>query len=319
MGFSVLKAGMQTTIQDLGRFGFQRFGMVVGGAMDGLAWRLGNMILHNNENAAALECTTIGPSLHFEQTQLIAITGADLSARLDGVPIACWKPILVTAGSVLSFGKPVSGCRAYICFQNGLDIPQVMHSQSTYLKAKIGGWQGRALQKGDRIDFCKPYGNAALQINWRLSPQLYTDLSRTNIRVIKGPQFEDFSKESVEQFFSESFDITAMSDRMGYRLASAPLRLAHSTELLSSAVTFGTVQVPPEGQAIVLMADRPTTGGYPILAQVASVDLSLLSQKQAGDALRFELISLAEAQRLLRTQERQLLQVKRSIAFKYER
>jgi len=319
MGFSVIKAGMQTTIQDLGRFGFQKFGMVVSGAMDALALRLGNIILGNDEHMAGLECTTIGPTLSFDQAQLIAITGADLSARLDGVLVALWKPIFVAAGSVLSFGKPVSGCRAYICFQNGLEIPDIMDSQSTYLKAKIGGWHGRALQKDDRIAFCSAYNKPVFSFNWRLSSQLYTDLSLTKIRVIKGPQFDDFEQESIVQFISESFGITALSDRMGYRLNSLPLRLTKPMELLSSAVTFGTVQVPPQGQAIVLMADHPTTGGYPVLAQVARVDLSLLAQKQVGDQLQFELISLTEAHQLLKNQEQQLNQLKRSIALTYDR
>jgi len=141
MGIKVVKAGMVTTVQDLGRYGLQRYGMAVSGAMDSYALRLGNSILGNPDNEAAIECTLLGPAIYFEQEQLIAVTGADLSPSVDGLPQPMWKPVLIEAGSLISFGRRNLGCRAYICFQGGLDIPELLSSRSTYCKGQIGGWK----------------------------------------------------------------------------------------------------------------------------------------------------------------------------------
>lgn len=317
MGVKVIKAGLMTSIQDLGRFGFQRYGMAVCGAMDTLALRLGNIILGNEEGEAAIECTNIGPILRFDLGQLICITGADLSPTVDGVPIAMWKPIFVPQGGMLSFGKPNAGSRSYICFYGGLDVPEVLGSRSTYMKGEIGGWKGRSLKKEDQICFRNPYTGAKTEFRWQMDTSLYTDLASRSIRVTKGPQFERFDSYALVDFLSDPFTLSQSSDRMGCRLESAPLKLKDQTEMLSTAVTFGTIQVPPQGAAIVLMADHPTTGGYPVIGQVATIDLSLLAQKVALDQIEFDLITLAEAQELLRFQNKQLNQLKRAIAFKY--
>lgn len=319
MGIKVIQAGLLTTVQDLGRFGFQRYGMVVSGAMDGLALRLGNMLLGNDENEAALECTMVGPRLLFEERQRIVLTGGDLSAVLDGVAVPMWKPISVNAGSILSFGKAVHGCRCYICFDTGLATETLMGSRSTYLRAKIGGWKGRALQKGDRIPFQSVDEKESPDLRWRLGHIGYPDLSKRSIRVIEGPHYVQFDQRSREDFLNTSFLISNESDRMGYRLASVALRLTLPIELLSSAVTFGTIQVPPQGQPIMLMADHPTTGGYPIIGQVIEADLPLLAQLQPQDSIRFERVTVADAQQIVKDRHQQIQQLKRSIALKYEK
>lgn len=318
MGIRVVKAGLLTSIQDFGRFGFQRYGMAVCGAMDTLALQLGNILLGNREGEAGMECTSLGPTLYFERGQLICITGADLSPTVEGVPVAMWKPIFIPEGGVLSFGKPKSGCRSYICFYRGLQVPEVLGSKSTYIKGRIGGWEGRALKKQDQIGFCSPYVGRQSEVRWSMDLSLYKDLSNRTIRVTAGPQFERFDHSALLDFLSNPFTISQASDRMGYRLESSPLHTKNQEELLSSAVTFGTIQVPPQGNAIVLMADHPTTGGYPVIGQVAAIDLPLLAQMAPLDQIEFDLITLAEAHELLANQNKQLNQLKRAIAFKYD-
>lgn len=318
MGIKVVKAGMLTTLQDLGRYGLQRYGMPVSGAMDSYALHLGNRILGNPDNEAAIECTLLGPTIYFEQGQLIAITGADLSPTIDGNPLPMWKPVPVEAGSLISFGRRNFGCRAYICFQGGLDIPEILGSRSTYSKGQIGGWKGRSLQEGDKIAFRRYYVGKEEAFHWAVDPNLYPDLATTVIRVMEGPQFAGFESEAQKSFFSDVFTISNNSDRMGYRLTSKPLRLTAQKELLSTAVTFGSIQVPPDGNPIILMADHPTTGGYPLIAQVATIDLPLLAQKGPNDHISFERISLDEAHNLLKKQHAQLKKLKSAIALKYE-
>ncbi len=308
---------MLTTVQDLGRLGYQRYGMVVGGAMDLLALRLGNILLGNPENEAGLECTVIGPALMFRTDQLIALTGGDLSPRIDDLPVVMWKPLFVKAGSRLTFGKLRYGCRCYICFYGGLDIPLVMQSRSTYLPAKIGGLLGRALENQDTIGFRSPYSCEKRQFNWHISPKVYANIASKIVRVIKGPHIDQFDGDSLNAFFSSIFTVDVNSNRMGYRLLSSPLTRKIKKEILSSAVTLGTIQVPPEGTPIILLSDRPTTGGYPVIAQVASIDIPIIVQKMPHEKIQFEMITLEEAQLLVRLQHKQISQLKRAIAIKY--
>ncbi|WP_140939570.1 5-oxoprolinase subunit C family protein [Sphingobacterium lumbrici] len=319
MGVRVIKTGLLTTIQDLGRSGFRKYGIAVSGAIDTLALRLGNSILGNNEDEAGIECTSLGPTLYFDEGQLVCITGADLSPSVDNMSVAMWKPVFIAAGSVLSFGKPKSGCRSYICFYRGLDVPEVLGSKSTYLKGRIGGWKGRALKKQDEIKFCRPYVGSKREFRWCIDTSIYPDLSERSIRVTEGPHFAQFDSPSLLNFLFNTFTLSNESDRMGYRLESeGPLRIKDQREQLSTAVSFGTIQVPPQGNAIILMADHPTTGGYPVIGQVATVDLPLLAQKTPQDQITFELIALTEAHGLLKNKNTQLNQLKRTIALKYE-
>lgn len=316
MGFKVIKAGMLSTIQDLGRYGYQKSGIIVSGAMDKLALRTGNLLLGNKEEEAGLEVTLIGPVLLFEEAQLIILTGADLSPSIDGAPLTMWRPVHIPKGSILTFGKPASGCRAYLSVAGGFKIKPVLGSCATYLQAGIGGWEGRALKPGDRIPFrqaCKDKG----KFNWTPDLKLYPNLDKQGVRVIAGPEFGLFTKESTEAFFGQEFSISKENNRMGYRLDGPGIHQAKTEEMLSSAVTFGTIQVPQQGKPIILMADCQTTGGYPRIAQVITADLSILAQKQTGSQIKFELITLAEAQKYLQQQEQQIQQLKHTISLKY--
>jgi antagonist of KipI len=311
MSVEVLQSGLCTTVQDMGRFGHQQHGVIVSGAMDTLALRLANRLVGNPENDAALEITLLGPKLKFYEDQLIAICGGIFSPMIDGKPVPSWRPVWVKRGSVLEFGQAKKGCRAYISFAGGIDVPQVLGSRSTYLRAEIGGYKGRPLKKGDHLQMNQLNDNRMQLIgllankcdripfvaaDWYIGEIMLPSYEKSTVRVIRGPQFDQFSQESRRAFFEQEFQITPQSDRMGYRLSGSRLELEQPLELLSEAVTAGTIQVPSDGQPIILMADRQTTGGYPKLGFVASVDLPILAQRKPGTTIRFKEISLMEAQ-----------------------
>ncbi|MDO6389719.1 biotin-dependent carboxyltransferase family protein [Pontibacter sp. BT731] len=333
MGLEILKPGMLTTLQDRGRYGHQKEGIITSGAMDTFACRVANMLTGNAADEAVLEITLTGPTIRFTEDQLIALTGADLSPDLNGERVAMWRPFFVRKGSILSFGAPLSGCRSYLAVSGGFDLPKLMGSYATYLQAGIGGFQGRALQVGDRIP-CHgptpagislfPQATGATDMPdytaalWTPDPQFYPAYtSNPTLRAIKGPEFERFSDSSQEQIWSERFQVSAQSDRMGYRLQGVSLHLSEEADLISTAVTFGTVQVPPEGTPIVLMADHQTTGGYPRILQVVSVDLPILAQVVPGQTIAFEEVSLEEAQQLYIRQEQNLTQLALAIQLKH--
>lgn len=317
MGIRVIKPGLLTTLQDLGRYGYQKSGMVVSGAMDTLALRIGNLLLGNPVQEAGIECTLTGPLIVLEEDQLIAITGGNLSPQVDGMPVEMWRPLYLHKGSTLSFGKAVSGCRTYICVYGGFDVPEVLSSKSTYLRAGIGGWEGRALRANDLIPFKKAYQGPLRKTGWSAGRNIYPDLSIRNIRIIKGPEFDQFTGQSIHEFLNGSFSISKEADRMGYRLEGPSLQRKTAKELLSAAVTFGTIQVPRQGAPIILMADHQTTGGYPRIAQVISADLTLLAQMPPGQEISFELINLVQAQALLLARGQQINQLAQTITLKY--
>ncbi len=329
MCIRVIRPGLLTTIQDLGRFGVQQYGVIVSGAMDSVALRVTNLLVENEQNDAALEITLSGPSLRFEQDALIAIGGGDLSPCIDGQPVPASCPVWIRNGSVLDFGAPASGCRAYLAVSGGFDVPIVMGSRSTYLRAQLGGFDGRPLKKGDLLKLRPALFRAnrlrhrlsesagvqsILAANWSVGSALPGYVNDPTIRVMLGSHHDWLTEESRVKFFSEEFKVTSQSDRMGYRLAGHPIQLSEPRELISEAVTAGTVQIPPDGQPIVLLADHPTTGGYAKIAQVATVDLSLLAQVKPGARIRFRAISVEDAQDLYRRQEAMLRKLECGIA-----
>ncbi|GAB3540174.1 biotin-dependent carboxyltransferase family protein [Pontibacter brevis] len=332
MSLKIISSGLLTTIQDLGRHGYQKDGIIVSGAMDTFALRAANLLIGNEEAEAGIEVTLMGPKIQFEQHHLIAITGADLSPTIDGEPVKGWRPLFVEAGSVLEFGSPRSGCRAYISVAGGFDIPKVLGSYATYLSAGLGGLNGSALQAGDTLP-CKSFpdkterflqgmvqnqkGASGTQANWAVDSSLYFKYEEPQpIRVLKGPEYGLFSEQSQQDFWRMAYQVTSQSDRMGYRLRGTRLSLAEQADMLSSAVTFGTVQVPAEGNPIVLLADHQTTGGYPRIAQVISADFSKLAQLTPRDKLRFTEVTLEEAQLLYIRQEKNIEKIKGALHLK---
>lgn len=314
MSITVIHPGLLTTVQDLGRYGYQKYGIIVSGAMDTYSLRLANLLVGNKEGEAGLEITLMGPSLEIEEGTLLAITGGDLSPTINGEPIPMWRPVYLHKKSVLKFGACKSGCRAYLAVAGGYNIPEVMESKSTYLRAGIGGFQGRVLQKGDVLQIKslmkeslrivkslaeKDLLNSFSSTHWYLKKEyIIKDFENIRIRVIRDRQFYQFNVDSKEQFLNSLFKITPQSDRMGYRLSGPNLKLEKPLEMISEAVSLGTIQVPPDGNPIILLADRQTIGGYPKIAQVASVDISKVVQTKPGDKIYFEEISLEEAETL---------------------
>ena len=332
MSLLILRPGLLTSVQDLGRHGYQKDGIPVSGAMDATALRVANLLVGNAENTAGLEITLRGPSIRFGADHLIALTGADLSPTLNGQPVGHYRPVKVAAGTELAFGAPRSGSRAYLAVSGGLGIAPVLGSGATALRLGFGGWHGRALQAGDSLPCPGPTtagqalrqqpayrtpGAGWAQASWTPGPELSASLrAQPVIRALRGTEYAQFSPDSQRDFWEQPFTVTPEADRMGYRLRGPELVRHTEGELLSSAVTFGTVQMPASGQAIVLMADHQTTGGYPRIAQVITADFSVLAQARPGQALRFQEVSLVEAQALYLAQQRQLLALRRSIEVK---
>ena len=305
MSVVVLKPGMLSTFQDLGRFGQQHLGVSVTGAMDQRAHRLANMLVGNDPALATLEITLTGPTLRFTKPCCLALCGADLSATLNGQPLVLNRPIVVRAKDELSFGVRQHGTRAYLAVHGGFALEPVLGSTSTYLRSAMGGWHGRALRRDDEIPLLRPLKNKGLEDLamdlWSLKIYLPAALSeprQTFVRLIKGQQWDEFTPESCIALLTEPYRISPDSERMGYRLQGASLLMTTPRQMISEGTTFGTIQVPASGQPIILMADRQTTGGYPKMAYVASVDLPRLAQMGPGDIVSFKAISLEQAQAL---------------------
>jgi antagonist of KipI len=320
MALKVHRAGILSTLQDLGRYGYQRFGVPVGGVMDEYSHRLANLLVGNAEPEATLEITLAGPSLEFTQDTLIGICGGDFVPKLDGKSVPAARPVLLRKGCVLDFGTCRLGCRAYLAVAGGFDVPLVMGSKSTYLRGGFGGFEGRALRRGDLVPTGEAGPGAYPGLRGQLgagAPFAYPRWSvnansaflahgHHRIHFVPGRHWELFTPDSQEQFSGAQYRIAPDSDRMGYRLEGPTLSLHQPTEILPEAVTFGSIQVPPDGRPIVLMANRQTTGGYPRIGEVVTVDLPLLAQLPPGDTLRFEPITPEESQRLYLQRDRDL-------------
>lgn len=311
MTITIIKPGLLTTVQDLGRFGSQQYGVIVSGAMDSLSYRIGNMLL-GQTNEAALETTLLGPTISFHTNTVIALTGANFNALLDGVPCPMWRPVTVNAGSILKMQSAQLGARGYLCIKGGIQVEPILGSRSTYLRAKLGGFHGRALMRGDVLSIDSSNADT-FRKKWTTTSavdytQFLTFSNDMTIRIVPGTEYDEFTEDSKQALISMPFTITKEADRMGYRLHNdhCQLEKKRTFDLLSEAVTFGTIQVPPNGQPIVLMADRQTTGGYPKIAQVISADLPKLAQLQPYARIHFEMVSLAEAQQLVIAQEKKL-------------
>jgi len=299
----ILDGGMFTTVQDLGRVGYQRYGVAVSGAMDGFALRAANRLVGNADTAAGLEVTFVGPELRFVQPGLVAVTGANLGPQVDGRPIQMWRTVAIRAGSVLSFSGQRDGMRAYLAMDGGIDVPVVLGSRSTSTRTGHGGYEGRALRAGDTLPLGEQaLAGAAMRRALRTSdiPSYGHDQS---VRVVFGPQDGAFADAGRSTFLGSPYTMTPQSDRIGCRFDGP--RIAHMTsaDIVSDGTTLGAVQVSGDGCPIVLMADRGTTGGYTKIATVISVDIWRLAQAAPGDRVRFERVDLEEACRLLRAEE----------------
>lgn len=299
---------MFTTVQDLGRPGYQHEGVPAGGAMDAYAARLANLLVGNDEGAAVLEMTLAGPRLAFDRAATVALTGAAFEARVDDTAVATWRALSIGAGSVLDVGPARTGCRGYLAIGGGIDVPSVIGSRSTCLTAGFGGMEGRALRAGDVLSSGSPAPVAA--VAGRIIAPAMRPSHGAAIRYMPDAGAGAAARAALA---ASEFRVSDRSDRMGYRLEASGIEWPEATEVLSAAVTMGTIQLPPGGLPILLMADRQTTGGYPVLGQVASVDLGSVAQLRPGDSLRFVEVSLDEAQRLYLHRERAVEALRRAL------
>lgn len=328
MALKVLRAGILSTLQDLGRWGYQRYGVPVGGVMDEHSHRLANILVGNDENQATIEMTLVGPGFTLTHDTLAAVCGGDFEARLNGEPLPRARPVLARAGSVLDFGACRRGCRGYLAVAGGFGVEPVLGSRSTFLRAGFGGWHGRALRRGDILPTAAADRAFLPSLHQKLAggrmAMAYPGWSATErvellmpgpwvLRFIPGPHWTLFSPETRDRFVHGEYRIGSSSDRQGYRLMGPLLLPSEPVSLVSSGVTFGTIQVPPDGEPIVLMASRQTTGGYPRLGEVISADVSLLAQVPPGALVRFRPVDLAAAQAVLLEHERDLARMREAV------
>ena len=304
MGIRILKPGMLTTIQDLGRTGYQSQGFGVSGVMDVRSFKIANLLLDNPENEAVIEFALIGPTIEFTSETIIAITGGDFGPVVNKKPVKMYTAIYMNKGDVLQFTGCKSGCRGYIAFSSYLNIPIVMGSRSTSTKYTVGGFNGRKLEEDDYILFRQkrrylPYFlSRSLDIN-------EFDSSKISLRAVLGPQDACFTKDGIETFLNETYTVTSEFDRMGYRLDGPFIASKAKTDIISEGLVFGAIQVP-NGKPLVLLSDRQTAGGYAKIATVASVDLPKLVQLKQDGKVRFSAISVDEAQQLLIKEEEEM-------------
>jgi biotin-dependent carboxylase-like uncharacterized protein len=295
----ILATAALTTVQDLGRHGQRRYGVGTAGAMDRVALALGNEMLGNDSNAAGLEITLTPFKVRFLRDTSFALTGADFDASLDGTPILPWWATTATAGQELTLTRPLRGARAYLCVSGGIDVPEVLGSRSTQLRGAIGGLDGRQLSKGDVVKVIEqPVRRGAFGI---IPPELRLSHNDANasgtvaVRAIVAGEFEQFTETAQRQFWDSQWKITPQSNRTGYRLQGEKLELTKKLEMRSHGIIPGVVQVPPNGQPVIQLADANVSGGYPKIATVISADLWRLAQAGIGQSVRFNKVDVDEA------------------------
>lgn len=325
---TILKPGLLASVQDLGRHGHRQLGVCPGGALDTLGLTLANRLVGNAAGAAGVELTLGNCALRFEQDTRIALAGDDFGARLDGAPLRTLWGVPVRAGQVLQLAganrdQRPPGLRSWLAVAGGIDVPPLLGSRSTDLKAGFGGFEGRALKKGDqlplgvsRLDAAqrarRPFGVRGPD-EWVPAVPPAPDAPIT-LRVLPGPEAAQFSDAVRAQFHATPWRITPQSNRMGSRLDGPALQRAVEGDMLSSAVVPGTVQVPPAGQPIILMGDAQTTGGYPRIAVVIRADLWRLARAPLGGRLRLATVNADEALAAWRAQQRELALIEQGLA-----
>lgn len=290
----ILDPGLLTTVQDAGRKGWARYGVPPSGPLDEVAFTAANVLVGNLPDAAALESTFTGPTLRVMRECLIAVCGATFDLWVGTLPVPMWHAVYVRAGRLITFGARRSGARAYLAVSGGIALPPFLGSQATYLPGGFGGLDGRALRAGDRL----PLGAATMhnpaQYAGRVWPADHRPpyTPQPTLRVVLGPQDNYFTAEGLATFLNSAYQLTPEADRMGARLHGSPIAHCGPTGIVSDGVVAGSVQVPPDGQPIVMLADHQTTGGYPKIATVVRADLPLLAQCLPADRIRFATVTL---------------------------
>ncbi len=306
MTIRVMKPGFFTTIQDLGRYGYAHLGISPAGAADTLSFRIANLLVGNLENTPALEMTLLGATLEFDESVIVAVTGAscECKAGLDQVPAN--TAFEIPAGAVLQCGSMMTGARCYLAVQGGFDVPSVMGSASTFVAAHFGGFQGRRLQSGDVLQVRK---HGSFRVRSIRSGALDSVRVPRPLRVTKGAQQDWFGPEAFEKLFSCAYTVSEQSGRTGLRLKGEAVRPREQAELLTDGIPLGAIQVPQDGQPIILFVDQQTTGGYPKIANVIAADMHRVGQLRPRDEVQFAEVTISEAVQALREQEQWLREI----------
>jgi antagonist of KipI len=320
MTMIVERAGFITTVQDLGRVGYRQFGVSSGGALDPFGLRVANLLVGNDEGAAGLEITLGGLQLRFEDERVVAWCGGEFDVQIGSKALPSGHAAHVQAGGELKFGRPRIGCRSWLAISGGIDVPVVLRSRSTDLRASFGGFKGRTLRDGDQLRsagfrrspaFAKATAEKQIAAkagisSWTAAHDWVRPARRDPIlRFVRGSDWNRFSPSTLACLTSGAFTVSPDSDRMGVRLDGPELKRVDESDLVSEAVAPGTIQVPPSGKPILLLGDCQTIGGYPKMANVITVDFGVAAQLRAGDHVGFSEVSLADAHRLLLERERE--------------
>lgn len=292
----VVKPGFQSSIQDLGRFGYSHLGISISGAADSIALRIGNLLVENDQNAAAIEMTLTGGDFLFEDDALIAITGSNFKPQLDNTSVPLWTTMQIKSGQTLSFSNSLEEARCYLCIKGGLSVPSVLNSSSTHLLTSLGGYQGRSLRNGDVLQFNKSGNQVDLyKIDNDLIKQLY---HKREIFVTHGTQLKYFTKETINIFSSSIYTVREDSNRMGLRLNGSKIERQIKEDIITEGVSLGAIQISHDAQPIILFVEHQTTGGYPKIANVISADFHRIGQLKPRDEIRFSFVSIEEAYKL---------------------
>ena len=300
MGLEVLREGLQSTVQDQGRFGYAHLGVSASGAADNFSLTIGNILVGNPKHYAGIEMTIIGDKYRFKSDAYIALTGSEFEAELDNNSIPFWKRLLIKKGQILDIRSTKNGARCYLCVAGGINIKDVMGAKTTHLTSGIGGLHGRILKKLDELDFgllddsIKPIQN--------LNDSITTDTKI--IKVTKGVQWSWYDKNQKNKLFQHQYQVEELSNRMGLRLFGNAIKTNRENEITTAGISLGSIQIPGGGQPIISFVEHQTTGGYPIIANVISADIRKVGQLKAGDCFQFELISLGSAEKLKVDQEK---------------
>ncbi len=312
MGIQIIAPGTMTTIQDYGRTGYGEIGIAPSGALDTHAMEIANLLVGNQMGEAVLECTLFGPTIRFTRDNVIAITGAYMKPLLDGRELPMNAAVAVRAGEELVLGLAEYGCRAYIAFAGGLKIADSLGSKSTNMQCALGGFDGRALKSMDEIEFDKPVA-AMPDMEYRVYPRRYGMAIPQRIRVVPGPQEDYFTEEGIHTFTTEAYQLTNDSNRMACKLSGPVISGRQAMDIISDGISLGSIQVSTNGQPIIMLTDRQTTGGYAKIGTVISTDIPLLAQCKPGDIINFQPVTLTAAQMLYKKHVREMKKLQKQM------
>jgi len=297
----VINPGMYSTIQDLGRMEFQQFGVPTAGSMDTYAHRISNLLVGNPENSPVLELTAFGGTYEFGETTIISITGGDMSPKRNGCEtLKMWRTLVMNAGDQLSFAGARKGFRTYVSVVGGFNVPSALKSKSTYVRARLGGVEGRQLKRDDFLEYHDvKFDPLELLGRFVRAHQIPVYENELILKVILGPQDDDFTRKGIADFFSNKYIVSSESDRMGYRLEGKKIEHVLSADIISDGIMKGAVQIPGHGNPIIMLSDCQTTGGYTKIAHVISSELWKIAQLKAGDSIQFKAVDIEEAHEIL--------------------